>query len=159
MATINVTAGSQAVLYLGSDATTATPGDTDEMFVPHLNDITVNAATGVVRYKVLDSASEKAFTNPSTNQITVNALVDKEVFFGGGTGANTVKNTGLFATSNAKTRVHFTVLFEGSDSSDVKLTGSGFISGLAPTASMDAAVWVTPVTIEVDGDFTQGAVS
>ena len=158
MATINVTAGSQAVLFLGSDAATATPNDTDEMAVPFMQDITVNAATGVVRYKVLDSASEKAFTNPSTNQVTVNALVDKEVFFGGGAGANTVKNTGLFATSNTKTRVFFTVLFEGEDSTDVKLTGSGFISGLAPTASMDAAVWITPITIEVDGDFTQGTI-
>ena len=110
MATINVTAGSQAVLFLGSDATTATPGDTDEMAVPFMQDITVNAATGVVRYKVLDSASEKAFTNPSTNQITVNALVDKEVFFGGTGGANTVKDTGLFATSNTKTKVFWTRL-------------------------------------------------
>jgi len=155
---INVTAGSQAILFLGSSTATATPGDADELKIPFMQDITVNASTGVTRYKVLDSASEKAFTTPSTNQISVNALVDSESMWGAGTGANTVKTAGLFDTSNSKTKVYFTVVFEGADSSETKLTGEGFISGLAPTASMDQAVWISPITIEVDGNFTKGTI-
>lgn len=159
MSVINVTAGSQAILSLGNTSTIAEPDNAAAMQVPFMQDITVNASTGVTRYKVLDSSSEKAFTTPSTNQITLNALVDDDVFFGNaGVTNNSVATNGLFATSNSKTKVFFSVAFEGADSTDVYISGEGFISGLAPTASMDQAVWITPITIEVDGDLSQGAI-
>lgn len=161
MAVINVTSGSQAILTLGNTSALATPGAANALVVPFMQDITVNATTGVTRYKVLDSASEKAFTTPSTNQVSVNALVDKDVFFGNAALVdNSVAEKGLFATSNDKDLVYFSVAFEGEDSTgDVYLSGQGYISGLAPTASMDAAVWITPITIEVDGDLTKGNVT
>ena len=34
------------------------------------------------------------------------------------------------------------------------LMGTGFISALAPTVSADSPVWVSPITIEVNGDYT-----
>jgi hypothetical protein len=159
MAVINVTAGSQAILTLGNTAVLAEPDNASGLQIPFMQDLTVNASAGVTRYKVLDSSSEKAFTTPSTNQVTLNALVDDDVFFGNaGVTDNSVATNGLFATSNNKTKIFFSVAFEGSDSTDVYLSGEGFISGLAPTASMDQAVWISPITIEVDGDFTQGTV-
>lgn len=157
MSVINVTAGSQAILSLGNTSTIAEPDNAAALQIPFMQDITINASTGVTRYKVLDSSSEKAFTTPSTNQITLNALVDDDVFFGNaGVTDNSIATNGLFATSNAKTKVFFSVAFEGADTSDVYLEGEGFISGLAPTASMDQAVWITPITIEVDGDLQKG---
>lgn len=159
MAVMNITAGDKAVLTLGNTSVLAEPGAAGGMEVPFIQDITVNASTGVTRYKTLDSSSEKAFTTPSTNQITLNALVDEDVFFGSANTTNSIANDGLFGTSNSKNTVFFSVAFEGTGSGGTKITGSGFISGLAPNASMDQAVFITPVTIEVDGDLTKGTIS
>lgn len=159
MAVINVTDGSSCILAIGNTAVNGAIGGVDALQVPFINDITVNASTGVTRYKVLDSSSEKAFTTPSTNQITLNCLVDEDVFFGnaGGTG-NKVVNDGLFGASNDKTLVYFEVGFEGSTAGDKTISGQGYISGLAPTVSMEQAVWQTPVTLEVDGNLTAGSI-
>lgn len=158
MAVMNVTAGGKAVLTLGNTAPLAVPGVGNGMTVPFMQDITVNASTGVVRYKTLDSASEKAFTTPSTNQISLNCLVDEDTFFGASNASNKIINDGLFGTQNEKTTVFFSVAFEGTGSGSRYVSGQGFLSGLAPTASQDAAVFLTPVTIEVDGNLTSATV-
>ena len=159
MAVINVTDGSSCILAIGNTSVNGAIGGVDALEIPFINDITVNASTGVTRYKVLNSASEKAFTTPSTNQITLNCLVDEAVFFGnaGGT-TNKVTNDGLFGASNDKTEVHFELSFEGSTAGDKTISGIGYISGLAPTVSMEQAVWQTPVTIECDGNLTAGTI-
>jgi len=160
MAVINVTPGSEAILSLSNvNLASAEPGAANALVVPYMQDITINASTGVTRYKVLDSSSEKAFTTPSTNQITLNVLVDDTVMFGDGIDTvNSVTANGLFGTQNSKTLVYFSVAFNGTDSGSDFVKGQGYISGLAPTASMDAAVWLSPVTIEVDGDLTKDTV-
>lgn len=155
---MNVTAGQKAVLTLGNTSVLAAPGAAGGLEVPFMQDITVNASTGVVRYKTLDSSSEKAFTTPSTNQISLNCLVDEDVFFGAANTTNSIANDGLFGSQNSKSTVHFSVAFEGTGSGSTYLKGQGFLSGLAPTASQDAAVFITPVTIEVDGDLSKDTV-
>ena len=152
MAVMNITAGSQAILTLGNTEALSLPGAADGMVIPFVQDITVNAAPGIVRYSVLSSPSSKAFTTVNENSISGNMLLDEETFFGLAGATNTVAANGLFATSTAKTKVFFTVAFEGSDSLDHYIKGEGFIGGLAPTASMDAAVWISPVEIIVDGE-------
>ena len=159
MAVMNVTAGNKAVLTLANTSVLAEPGVAGGMEVPFIQDITINASTGVTRYKTLDSASEKAFTTPSTNQVTLNCLVDEDVFFGSANTTNSIANDGLFGTSNSKNTVFFSVAFEGTGSGGAKITGQGFISGLSPNTSMDSAVFLTPVTLEVDGDLTHGTIS
>lgn len=159
MAVINVTSGSQAIIAIGNSAVTGSIGGSGALLIPFMQDVTVNATTGVTRYKVLDSASEKAFTTPSTNQVTLNVLVDEDVFFGDGANTtNAVAADGLFGVSNSKTKVYFEVGFEGDGSGGKTISGEGYISGLAPTVSMDQAVWITPITIEVDGDLTAGSI-
>ena len=37
---------------------------------------------------------------------------------------------------------------------DYYLKGQGFVTGLAPTLTADAPVWVTPATITVTGEYT-----
>lgn len=153
---INVSAGSQALLSLSNVAgLSSVAADSNALIVPQMQDITVNNTTGVFRWKQLDSTAEKAVTTPATNQITLNVVVDEDTFFGDGSNTiNSVVNQGLFGASKNKTKVYFAIGFEGADTGDEILTGAGYISGLAPTVNMDAPVWVTPVTIEVDGDFT-----
>ena len=158
MGVLNITAGSQAILTLGNTEALSLPGATDGMVIPFVQDVTVNAAPGIVRYSVLDSSSSKAFTTVNENSVSGNMLVDEDSFFGLSGATNTVALNGLFATSTAKTKVFFTVAFEGADSGDHYIKGSGFIGGLAPTASMDAAVWLSPVEIIVDGELTAATV-
>ena len=145
---MNVTAGNKAILTLSNvNLASADPDSSTGLVVPFMQDITVNASTGVVRYKTLDSSSEKAFTTPSTNQISLNCLVDEATFFGVSNTTNSVINDGLFGAQNNKTTVFFSVAFEGNTSGSTFLQGQGFLSGLAPTASQDAAVFITPVTM------------
>jgi hypothetical protein len=124
-----------------------------------MQDITVNNSTGVFRFKTLDSTAESAVTTPATNQLSLNCIVDADAFFGTGNAPDDdAKENGLFGVSKDKTKVFFNVYFDGTDQDSKFLSGSGFVSGLAPTVNMDSPVWVTPVTIEVDGDFTEHTV-
>jgi hypothetical protein len=158
MATINVSAGNEAVLSLGASAANANVTANAALVVPSMQDITVNNSTGVFRWKTLDNTAENAATTPATNQISLNVVVDDQAFFGQAGATDAVKEAGLFNVSKDKTKVYFRVHFNGTDSTSKYLEGEGYISGLAPTVNPDAPLWVTPVTIEVDGDFTAGTV-
>jgi len=158
MAVINVSAGSQAVLQLAPSADDLANVAANVMTVPQMQDITINNSTGVFRFKTLDNTAESAVTTPATNQLSLNVVVDETTFFGSGNAdVGAVIETGLFGVSSSKTKVFFRAYFSDPDTSGSKyLEGSGFISGLSPTVNMDAPVWISPVTIEVDGDFAEG---
>lgn len=160
MAVINVTAGSQAILTIASaSASDAQPGAANGLAVPLLQDLTVSTTPGTVRYSTLDSTASSAFTTVVENEVSFNMLLDETTFFGDGTDAsNTVKNKGLWETSNDKTEVFFSVAFEGADSTDYYFHGKGFIGGIAPTASIDQAVWISPGTIIVNGNLSKANV-
>ena len=158
MAVINVTSGSQAILTLGNTSLLATPGAAGGLVVPTVQDITVSATTGTTRYSVLDSPSSSAFTTVNENTISLNMLVDDDTFFGASNATNEVANVGLLSTSINKTEVFFSVAFEGTDSGDYYVSGKGFLSGLTPTASIDQAVWISPMEIVVNGELTKSTV-
>jgi len=155
MAVINVTPGSEAILTLaplGSPAD-AIPGAANGMVIPLMQDVTISASPGIVRYSVLDNSASKAFTTVNENSISGNMLLDELTFFGDAAiVANQVATDGLFKTSTDKTEISFSVSFQGSDAGSHYVSGTGFISGLSPTASMDAAVWLTPMEIVVNGE-------
>jgi len=137
----------------------AVPGVTNGLVIPLVQDVTVSASPGTVRYSTLDSTSSSAFTTTNENEISFNMLLDDDVFFGLTNTDNEVANVGLLSTSIAKTEIFFSVAFEGTDSGDYYVSGKGFIGGLAPTASMDQAVWISPGTIIVNGELTKSTVS
>ena len=160
MAVINVTSGSQAILTLGNTSALAEPGAAGGMTVPLMQDITVSASTGTVRYSTLDSTASSAFTTVNENSISLNMLVDESTFFGDtGNATNQVAADGLLSTSIGKTEVFFTVAFEGTDSGDYYVSGKGFLTGLTPTASIDQAVWISPMEIVVNGELSRTIVS
>lgn len=157
MAVINVTNGTQAILTLGNTAPLAVPGAAGGLVVPFVQDITVNATPGTVRYSTLDSTSSSAFTTVNENGISLNLLVDETVMFGdSGNTTNAVALNGLFDTSVNKTEVFFSVTVTGTGTTgDININGKGFIGGLAPTASIDGAVWLSPCEIIVNGELTK----
>ena len=160
MAVINVTNGTQAILTLANTAPLAVPGTAGGLVVPFVQDITVNATPGTVRYSTLDSTSSSAFTTVNENGISLNLLVDEQVMFGLANATNSVADKGLLDTSIAKDEIFFSVTVTGTGSTgDINISGKGFIGGLAPTASIDGAVFLSPCEIIVNGELTKNVES
>jgi len=138
-------------LQVNSDATN------DSLSVPSLQDITVNAANDVFTWTQLDESSKKQIATTATNSLSMNLVLEQDSFFGDGTSAaGTASLKGIFGMSSDKDLVEFELyLGDNSDGTTGKtISGTGYITGLAPTVSADAPVWVTPITITVDGDYT-----
>jgi len=158
MTTMNLTAGSLGVLTLSNVVGNANVQNTGAVTVPFIQDLTLDTTAGTQTYNVLDNSAAKTFTTTNTNQISLNMLVDEATFFGDGSNAERVANVGLLGTSINKDRVHFELAFEGTDTGGRSVTGSGFISGLAPVLNMENAVITSPMTIVIDGQITNTTV-
>jgi hypothetical protein len=158
VAYINAAEAGQFVTVHISTATIASTATTNNIVVSGLQNITINNGNSVFRWRTLESTSENAVATVATNQVTMNVVIDPTDYFGDGAGDITAEDKGLFKLSNDKTKVYFRVYYAGTDSGDRYVSGSGYFTGLAPTVSPDSPVWVTPITIEVDGDLTSGTV-
>ena len=153
MAYINVSAPTQnATLQIASTAT-AISSTTTGYIVPALQDITINNAAGVFNWTQLDTFAQLAVSTPATNSISANLVLDSTTFF---TGSGTTP--GLFDISNDAEEIQFRVYFTGRGVGSKFVSGSGFITNLAPTVNPTAPVWVSPITISVNGDLTVGTV-
>jgi len=146
--------GVQATLGVSVAANSAV---TPELNVPALQDVTVNAANDVFTWTQLDQGSKQQIATTATNSLSMNIVLDQTVFFGdSGETAGEADFKGIFGLSNDKDLIDFELfLGDTSDSQTGKtISGQGYITGLAPTVSADAPVWVSPITITVDGDYT-----
>lgn len=124
--------------------------------VPALQDITINAANDVFTWSQLDSTAKQQIATTSTNSVSMNIVLDDATFFGTTLNAaqtGTVAEQGLLGLSRNKTPICFTLKMRENSSSDRVLKGQGFITGLAPTVTADAPVWVSPITITVTGEY------
>lgn len=91
------------------------------------------------------SAWYKATTATTTTLIT-----------GGSTTVRPAIAAGIFGLSKDKSLVEFD-LYLGDTSTGTAgktISGLAYITGLAPTVSADAPVWVSPLTLTVTGDYT-----
>jgi len=143
-------AGVQATLTL------SIAGDLVDLVVPAMQDITVNNSNDIFTWTQLDSGSKQNVATTATNGLDLNIVLDQTVFFGTGSGANVAVNKGIFGLSKSKTLTHF-ALYLGDTSSGgagKTISGNAYITGLAPSVSADAPVWVSPLTLTVDGDYT-----
>jgi hypothetical protein len=130
--------------------------DTLGLPVPALQDITINNANDVFTWTQLDQGSKLQIATTATNSLDMNLVLDQDSFFGVTTSGEVAKTKGIFGLSKDKSLVTFSLYMgDESDGSNGKtITGSGYVTGLAPTVSADSPVWVTPITITVTGDFT-----
>ena len=130
---------------------------TPELSVPGLQDITINAANDVFTWTQLDQSSKLQIATTATNSLGMNIVVDQTVFFGDtGQTAGEADYIGIWNLSKDKTKVDFEIYLGDTDggAAGKTISGEGYITGLAPTVSADAPVWVSPITITVDGDYT-----
>tara|TARA_R100000951_G_C2650024_1_gene184065 strand:- start:2446 stop:2922 length:477 start_codon:yes stop_codon:yes gene_type:complete len=132
-------------------------GSDSGMTVPALQDVTVNNANDIFSWTQLDSVAKNQIATTSTNSLGMNLVLEQVTFFGDSTAsANTAANSGIFNLSKNKNKVGFSLYLGDVDDGTAgkTITGEGYVTGLAPTVSADAPVWVTPITITVDGDYT-----
>lgn len=124
--------------------------------LPALQDVTVNAANDVFTWTQLDAASKKQIATTATNSLSMNLVLDQATFFGVTTADEDAQTQGVFGLSTSKDKVTFELYMGDTDTGTAgkTLTGTGYITGLAPTVSADAPVWVSPITITVDSDYT-----
>jgi hypothetical protein len=134
---------------------TSKVADATGLLIPALQDVTVNAANDVFTWTQLDETAKLQIATTSTNSISMNIVLDQASFFG--SGANTLAaGKGIFGLSVDKSLVVFDLYLGDTDSGGAgkTISGSGYITGLAPTVSADAPVWVSPITITVTGEYT-----
>lgn len=131
-------------------------GTPTTLAIAALQDITVNAANDTFEWTQLDSGSKFTIATTATNSLEMNLVVDQTTFFGTTGSGTTAVTLGIFGLSKLKTKVAFSLyLGDTSTPSEGKtLTGTGYITGLAPTVSADEPVWVSPITISMDSNYT-----
>lgn len=134
---------------------TSAVGLTGNLVIPALQDITINNSNDVFTWTQLDETAKLQVATTATNSLAMNLVLDKDIFFGTGNAA-TVAGQGIFGLSKNKSDVEFELFLGTTDSggAGVTITGEGYITGLAPTVSADAPVWVSPITITVSGEYS-----
>jgi hypothetical protein len=132
-------------------------GDTSPLNIPAVQNITINNSNDVFTWTQLDEGSKLQIPTTATNSIDTNIVLDQDTFFGDGVSSNVAINKGIFGLSKDKTLVSFAIFLGKTSAGGTgkSLTGTGYITGLAPSVSADAPVWVSPVTITVTGDYTE----
>lgn len=148
MAYYNVSSPTKRAILQISTATIASTSS--GTIVGAIQDITVNNSNGTFNWTQLDSQSQLTVATPASNSIAANVVVDDGTFF--------TATTGIFDLSANKTLVYFRVYFNGTATGAKYISGQGYLTNLAPKVSPTAPVWVTPLTISVDGDLASGTV-
>ena len=142
-------AGVEATLRL------ALVGGATYLNIPAMQDVTFNNSNDLFTWTQLDEGSKLQVPTTATNSLDMNIVLDQTVFFGTNPSGTSPAELGVFGLSKNKTQIYFE-LYLGDTSAGTAgktVSGIGYISGLAPTVSADAPVWVSPITIAVTGDY------
>lgn len=173
--TVNET-GTQPLVLLSTDiangnVSTGNIVGNGVLSVSCLQDITITASTGIYSYVDFCSKDINKLPTPADNEISMNVVIDPTVYFGNaGATSGTADNEGMASLSQNKIPVQFLVVWNYSNIADVVngnianvanadvywSSGQGYVTQLAPTAAPDAPVWITPMTIAVDGTMYNG---
>jgi len=150
------TTGTQPVIEISTDTSNVANA---ALSVVCLQDITITNSTGVYSYTTFCTPDMNKLSTPADNEISVNMVLDGEVYFGNAAAtANSATNLGVSDISINKVPVSFKVYYNGTANGAFYTEGVGFVTSLAPTVSPEAPVWISPLTIAVDGSLTNGVV-
>jgi hypothetical protein len=147
---------SKEVILTFTDAST-TGALTGNIVVPALQDITVNNSNDVFTWTQLDETAKLQIATTATNSLDMNIVLDQTTFFGNSSAANTTMAfSGIIGLSKNKVPVGFSLyLGDTSEGGNGRtMSGVAYVTGLAPTVSADAPVWVSPITLTVTGEYT-----
>jgi hypothetical protein len=169
--TVNAT-GDQPLILLSTDLANGNvqtgniPG-ANVLSVGCLQDVTITSSTGVFSWTDFCSVDTNKLPTPADNEIATNVVIDNVKWFGNSSaGANSAANLGISSLSQNKIEVQFLVVWNNNDIANVTggnqsgntywSSGVGYITNLAPTVSPDAPVWVSPLSIAVNGTMYSG---
>lgn len=155
--TVNTT-GSQPTLLVSTNVANVSA---NSLSITCLQDITVTNSTGIYSWTDFCSTDTNKITIPADNEISTNIVIDNVGFFGNSAAANTTAEYhGVSGLSIDKIPVSFRLIMNGgaATANAYYYEGVGYVSSLAPTVSPEAPVWVSPMTIAVDGSFTTGQI-
>ena len=155
--TVNTT-GTQPTLLVSTDTSNVANG---ALSVTCLQDITITNSTGIYSWTDFCSIDTNKITTPADNEITTNIVIDNIGWFGNSAAGNTTAAyNGVSGLSINKIPVSFRIVMNGgaNTANAYYYQGVGYVSSLAPTVSPEAPVWVSPLTIAVDGAFTTGKI-
>jgi hypothetical protein len=154
--TVNTT-GTQPTLLVSTDliSNSANWGNiANTLSVTCLQDITITNSTGIFTWTDFCSIDSNKITTPADNEISTNIVIDDVGFFGNASAtANSATYYGVSGLSINKVPVQFKLVLNGGNatSNAYYYAGQGYISSLAPTVSPEAPVWVSPMTLAVNG--------
>ena len=148
------TTGTQPVIIIGLTGANLANSSV-AITVPFVQDLTITNSTGVYSYTTFSDVDMRKLSTPADNEASTNVVVDNLAYFGNSAAtANSAPFLGIASLSTNKNNLDFEIYWNGTAANAYFYSGSGFITSLAPTTSPDAPVWVTPLTIAVDGGFT-----
>ena len=148
------TTGTQPVIIIGLTGANLANSSV-AITVPFVQDLTITNSTGVYSYTTFSDVDMRKLSTPADNEASTNVVVDNLAYFGNSAAtANSAPFLGIASLSTNKDNLDFEIYWNGTAANAYYYSGSGFITSLAPTTSPDAPVWVTPLTIAVDGAFT-----
>jgi len=159
--TVNTT-GTSPTLLISTDLANGNVANgtiVESLSVTCLQDVTVTNSTGIFSWTDFCSGDTNKVTTPADNEIATNIVIDDEGFFGNsGASANSASNLGVAGLSSDKVRVQWKLILNGgaNTANAYWYGGQGYISSVAPTVSPDAPVWVSPMSIAVDGAMVTG---
>jgi len=154
--TVNTT-GTQPTLLVSTDVSNVANA---ALSVTCLQDVTITNSTGIFAWTDFCSIDTNKITTPADNEISTNIVIDPTGYFGTtpGSSSGNAAVLGISGLSINKVPVSFKIVMNGNaaTANAFYYTGTGYISSLAPTVSPEAPVWVSPMTLAVDGDMTVG---
>jgi hypothetical protein len=153
--TVNTT-GTQPILLVSTNIANA---EANALSVTCLQDVTVTNSTGIYSYTDFCSGDMNKITTPADNEISTNMVLDGTVYFGNAALANTTAAFyGVAGLSENKVNIAWKLYLNGNANGAFYYTGTGYISSLAPTVAPENPVWISPMSIAVDGSITSGVV-
>jgi hypothetical protein len=166
--TVNTT-GTQPVLLVSTEISTTAniangifANTANALSVTCLQDVTITNSTGIFSWTDFCSTDINKVSTPADNELSTNIVIDDEVYFGNvSAAAGSAKELGVAGISQTKTQIQWKLVWDNSNvsgnaSGSYYSSGVGFISSLAPTVSPEAPVWVTPMTVAINGQLYNG---
>jgi hypothetical protein len=153
--TVNTT-GTQPILLVSANIANV---NANSLSVTCLQDITVTNSTGIYSYTDFCSGDMNKITTPADNEVSTNMVLDGLVYFGNASAtANTAPFYGVAGLSENKVNISWKLFLNGNANGSFYYTGTGYVSSLAPTVAPENPVWISPMSIAVDGEITSGVV-
>ena len=144
------TTGTQPVLKISKASDMA-----GAIALPAIQELTITNSNGVYSYVTFDDIDTRKLSTQADNEISTNIVIDTDAYFGVATAtAGSAAHDGIQKLAADKSLVYVEVYFTGEGTGKRIRKCQGFITNLAPTVSPDAPIWVTPLSIAVDGGFT-----